>query len=64
MSWGVWCEVWGGVTGSRSAWQKGKDGSPEAFATRELAEEAAKERRRNLSPFRTAEFRFTAKEMP
>jgi hypothetical protein len=23
--WGIWCEVWGGITGSRSAWLKDID---------------------------------------
>lgn len=23
---GIWCEVWGGVTGSRAAWLKGDNG--------------------------------------
>jgi len=38
--WGVWCEVWGGVTGSREAWLK-SNGARATFATREEAEAEA-----------------------
>lgn len=36
----IWCEVWGGVTGSRAAWLK-QNGEIADFATREAAEAEA-----------------------
>lgn len=37
---GIWCEVWGGKTGTRSAWLK-VDEKPQLFPTFALAEEQA-----------------------
>lgn len=39
--WGIWCETWGGVTGSRLAWLKSSDGMGyRTFPSREAAEAA------------------------
>lgn len=59
--WGVWCEVWGGITGSREAWMK-RDGKIARFVAREEAEaEAAKWNTKNNGPYRSASFRYTAR---
>jgi hypothetical protein len=65
MKYGVWCEVWGGVTGPRSAWLKnGGAGEPALFDTLEDAQREADQiqRRQNNTPRRTANFRYTAKQ--
>jgi hypothetical protein len=61
-TWGVWCEVWGGVTGRRTAWLRHNDTIAE-YATREEAEAEARRCMDGLSPYRKAEFRYTAREM-
>ena len=60
--WGVWCEVSGGVTGSRSAWMK-REGKVIAFDTREEAEAEAKAARTSVSRFSQASFRYTARPL-
>jgi hypothetical protein len=64
-TWGVWCEVWGGVTGRRRAWLK-DDGRPAEFGSR--AEAEAEARRLNASvggnPRRKAQFRYSARLRP
>lgn len=62
-SWGVWCEVWGGVTGRREAWLK-QNGKVALFATRGAAAgEAARHMSRQMgAPHRTANYRYSAKE--
>ena len=59
---GVWCEVWGGMTGSRESWLKENDKRKE-FSSRESAERIAAELTSNVAqnPFRTANFRYTVK---
>ena len=61
---GIWCEVWGGVTGSRSSWMKRDDVVVE-FATEEEAQaeadrlmEAVRSR-----PFSSVSFRYSARRM-
>jgi hypothetical protein len=56
----IWCEVWGGVTGHRTAWLKDDIGIA-TFATREEAEaEAARlNASGNNNPHRKANFSYT-----
>ena len=62
MTYAIWCEVWGGITGSRASWAK-QDGKVMTFATLEAAEAEAKQRQArtmgNLN--RTAHFAYTAR---
>lgn len=69
--WGVWCRVSGGVTGTREAWLKERT-SPEGakyecrtavFATKAEAQAKARNLMANLSPYRTADFSYTARPM-
>lgn len=61
-TWGVWCEVWGGVTGAREAWLK-NDGKIAAFATREEAETEARHLNDKMASSRSrASFRYTARQ--
>jgi len=61
---GVWCEVSGGVTGSRCAWLKRNGVRAEFDAQAEAEAEAARLMSRNGSnPYRTADFRYTAREI-
>ena len=59
----VWCEVWGGITGTRASWLKGKHGAQE-YDTLEEAEKMAAIMNENMNnrPNRTAVFEYTAKE--
>lgn len=61
---GIWCEVWGGVTGSRSAWAK-RAGEIESFAELEAAIAQAEhyEQRSNGNPYAKASFRYSAREL-
>jgi hypothetical protein len=59
---GVWCEVWGGVTGSREAWAK-SGSCITIFDTMEQAEEYAKELTALISMHSQANFRYTAKAL-
>ena len=56
--WGEWCEVWGGVTGARSAWLK-HEGERVEYETRAEAEAEARRLMRDLSPSRKAQFRYS-----
>jgi hypothetical protein len=56
--WGIWCEVWGGITGSRSAWLKDIDAIWEG--TKEEAETMVRILMCQPSEGR-ASFRYTAK---
>lgn len=62
---GIWCEVWGGVTGPREAWLKDNDGLRRVFATRDEAEaEAARLNDKfGRNPNRKAEFSYTARPL-
>ena len=62
---GIWCEVWGGVTGSRRSWLKA-EGEIQRYDTREQAEaEAARlAQDRNSNPHRTATFNYTVRRLP
>lgn len=59
---GVWCEVWGGMSGSRESWLK-ENGKRSEYATASEAAEVAHKLTRGVAenPFRTANFRYTAK---
>jgi hypothetical protein len=61
---GVWCEVWGGVTGHRAAWLKSSKGRTE-FATQAEAEaEAQRLRSKTLSNTRAASFSYSVRVLP
>ena len=64
MIYGIWCEVWGGVTGSRSSWLK-EHGKIKVFTNRAEAElEAMGWTDRNArNPNRKAEFRYTVRQI-
>jgi hypothetical protein len=61
---GIWCEVWGGVTGHRAMWLKA-DGKLAEYATREEADAEAQRlnKERNSNPYRKADFSYTAKPL-
>jgi hypothetical protein len=61
---GVWCEVYGGVTGHRQAWLK-ENGAVVMFDTHEEAAERAKKLSddKNGNPYRTANFEYSAREI-
>jgi hypothetical protein len=60
---GIWCEVWGGVTGSRAAWMKA-DGQLVRFGSREAAEaEAARLNERLNGPNARASFNYTVRPL-
>lgn len=65
MTYGVWCEVWGGATGARSSWLK-RNRQIQTFTDREQAQKMADQMTRVIAnnPMRKAEFRYTVKEMP
>lgn len=58
---GIWCEVWGGKTGSRSAWLK-VDEKPQLFPTFALAEEQAGRIMAARQDNRKASYRYVARE--
>jgi hypothetical protein len=60
---GVWCEVWSGVTGSRSAWLK-SNGVVQTFETHEEAERRASDLniQMNGRPHRKADFRYSVRQ--
>lgn len=62
MKYGVWCEVFGGVTGSREAWLK-SNGELMKFATFEEAQAEARRCQSVDRRFSTANFRYTAREL-
>jgi hypothetical protein len=62
---GIWCEVWGGVTGNRAAWMKA-DGEIVRYETRDEAETEASvqnERTNRHRRERSANFRYTVREL-
>jgi hypothetical protein len=61
--WGVWCEVWGGVTGSREAWLKA-DGKVATFATKEEADAEARDQNNRTANNPRASFRYSARQQP
>lgn len=62
-TWGVWCEVWGGVTGSRAAWLK-SDGALRMMTRAEAIAEAERLQSSIASnPNRIAEFSYTARPL-
>ena len=61
-SFGIWCEVSGGVTGHRAAWLK-RDGRVQLFADRGAAARMASDlMARTAGPYATASFRYTVRE--
>jgi len=63
-TYGVWCEVWGGVTGTRSSWLQ-SNGEVWVFTNRREAEQQAMLYTRTIAnnPHRKAEFRYTVQVM-
>ena len=60
MKYRIFCECWGGVTGSRASYMK-SGGVEVIFPDKETAEtEAARLMEKTNGPYRTAEFRYTA----
>ena len=59
----IWCDVWGGVTGSRAAWLK-SNGEEIVFTDRSNAEATARRLTdsRMGSPNRVANFSYTVVE--
>src|SRR5262249_32128275 len=59
---GVWCAVWGGVTGSRASWLK-SNGEIQIFESREAAEQVARrlDASTNGNPHRCASFSYTVR---
>ena len=62
--WGVWCEVTGGVTGTRRAWLRHEDALA-VYDKREDAEAEAKRLNQTIgsNPNRKAEFLYVARQM-
>lgn len=58
---GIWCEVWGGVTGSREGWMRDDQGILE-FEDEEIAALAAAAAQEGRSKSPTANFRYTVRE--
>jgi hypothetical protein len=60
----IWCEVSGGVTGTREAWLKSA-GNIYETRNREEAESEAKRLRDSIgsNPYRTASFRYSVREV-
>jgi len=59
---GIWCEVWGGVTGSRKSWLTRLGTRMEFDSFSEAADEAAQLTNNVMSnPYRKANFRYTAR---
>lgn len=58
--WGIWSEVYGGVTGHRQAWQKDIDGNVIRFETEADADAEATRLRRTVGLNSSATFNFTA----
>ena len=64
MTWGVWCEIWGGVTGERAAWLKADRKLVEFKSLEEAEAEAARLMERfAANPYRKAEFRYSARPL-
>lgn len=64
MKFRIWCEVWGGVTGSRCAWMTDARGQIVEFDRREDAQEEADECNRTANgPNARASFEYTVKEV-
>lgn len=63
MRYGVWCMVWGGVTGHRESWLTNR-GEVVIFETLTEAACVASDLQRNTmrNPYRKANFRYTAME--
>jgi hypothetical protein len=60
---GIWCEVSGGVTGYRCAWMK-SNGELLVLTQEQAEQEAARRtKEKNSSPYRTADFTYTAKPL-
>lgn len=65
MRYGVWCAVWGGVTGHRESWLKERDRIREFSTLTEAACCAADlNQRTNGNPYRKANFSYTVRSLP
>lgn len=62
-NWGVWCEISGGVMGTRAAWMKGEDGGVQEFATEAEAHEVAVTVAEGLRNTGGTRFRYTARRL-
>ena len=64
MTYGVWCEVWGGVAGHRASWLK-LDGQVQAFADRQQADDTAQALMDSIAcnPHPKALFSYTVREL-
>jgi hypothetical protein len=62
MKYRIWCEVWGGVTGSREAWMT-KDNKILEFDDKKEADKEASECNRTMGRNSPASFRYTVKEI-
>ncbi len=60
---GIWCEVWGGVTGSRRSWLKADGENPTVWREQAEAEAARLAQDRNSNPHRTATFNYTVRRL-
>jgi hypothetical protein len=61
-TYGIWCEVWGGITGSRASWLK-DHGELQTYSDPKQAQQRADVLNEIITnnPHRTAEFRYTVK---
>ncbi len=62
IKYGVWCEVWGGVTGSREGWLKSM-GEIMVFTNRDNAEQEAEHHNKRTANNPRASFRYSAKPL-
>jgi hypothetical protein len=58
----IWCEVWGGVTGSRAAWFKCNE-AIHNFLTREAAQKEADRLNADRATDTRASYRYTVREI-
>lgn len=63
MTYGVWCKVSGGVTGTREAWLKNADRKIKSFATYEEAQAEAARLMANVSCYSRATFSYMARRL-
>jgi hypothetical protein len=63
--WGIWCQVWGGVTGHREAWMKNREGKIAEFDTIEAAQEEARMHAKTTmgNPHRGASFSYSVRPL-
>lgn len=59
--WGVWCQVSGGVTGTREAWLK-SNGEIQLFDSEDAARAEARRLMERIGRFGQARFNYTARQ--